>query len=84
MLAYQDGGWWTRTDELLAEAVELAQANMRLLAALGGAKDIPQPLRVPRPGMLSVSASPPAAQGDGQQVVTSLRGVSLSALFGAN
>lgn len=43
---------WSTTDELLANLVELTQANMRVLLSLGGVKerDIPKPLRVPRPG----------------------------------
>ena len=43
---------WTTTDELLAGIYELTHANYRVLLGIGGVKqrDIPKPLRVPRPG----------------------------------
>ena len=43
---------WTTETELLAGIYELTHANYRVLLSLAGAKkkDIPEPLRVPRPG----------------------------------
>jgi hypothetical protein len=43
---------WTPVEELLAGIYELTHANYRALLALGGVKerDLPKPVRVPRPG----------------------------------
>lgn len=42
---------WTTDTELLAGIYELTHQNMRLLAALAGAKrdEVPPPVRIPRP-----------------------------------
>lgn len=43
---------WTTTDELLAGLYELTHANYRVLLSIAGAKkgDLPEPVKVPRPG----------------------------------
>lgn len=43
---------WTATEELLAGIYEVAHMNYRALLALGGVKEkeLPKPVRVPRPG----------------------------------
>lgn len=52
MVAEYERRQWTPEMELLAGLVELQHASYRQLLALSGAKgrDIPVPLRVPRPG----------------------------------
>jgi hypothetical protein len=43
---------WTAVDEILAGLYELTQLNYRALLALGGVekRDLPEPVRIPRPG----------------------------------
>jgi hypothetical protein len=43
---------WTTETELLAGIYELTHANYRVLLSIAGARkgDIPEPLRIPRPG----------------------------------
>lgn len=49
MYAAAMAGSWTTRDELAAQTVELLQLVNRSLAALAGAKQLPEFRRVPRP-----------------------------------
>lgn len=48
--AVRDRGRWTRQDEFLASILEMLHALYLLTARAHGAKNVGQPLRIPRPG----------------------------------